>query len=194
MMAQAVSLVVQSVKSPRDVARWLLSQKFSPEAVWTGFALVVALNAIVVGLTFYGGLPAGAPAVLTQPAITAGLLALSLVCAAACVTFAGRVFGGTARFYDLLLILVWLQALRLLVQFAVFLVTPISPLFGALGAIAASLVGLWIISQMVDVAQGFNNLFKAFLTLLLGFFGMAVALTVILPILGLQNLEVLQNV
>lgn len=58
--AALLSLAWQTIVAPREVARLLISLRLSREVLLTGFALVVVLNALIVGLMQLGGeVPAG---------------------------------------------------------------------------------------------------------------------------------------
>ncbi|EPX85030.1 YIP1 family protein [Salipiger mucosus] len=178
-------LAMQTLVAPRDVARLLLSMNLSQEAILTAFGLVVVLNALVVGTMQAAGLGGGAMPMLAGPVMLVFLLAAALSASILFMTWAGRPLGGTARAQDVALLLVWLQALRALVQVGVALVTVISGGLAALLVIAAMLAGLWITVNFLDVAHGFDNPLKALAVLILGGIGLVFALMFLLSLTGL---------
>ncbi|MBE9635356.1 YIP1 family protein [Salipiger mangrovisoli] len=181
-VAGLLSLAWQTVLAPRDVARTLLDLRLSREALLTGFGLVVALNALLVGLMQLGG-ELGSVAGL-MPVPMALFLAVMLAGSIAALTWAGRSFGGRARLEDVAVLLIWLQGLRALAQLGVALVGAVSGGLAVLLVLAALLVGLWILVAFLDEAHGFGSPLKALLVLILATLALLAALMMILSLLG----------
>ncbi|WP_226621149.1 YIP1 family protein [Alloyangia pacifica] len=182
-VAGFLSLAWQTVVAPREVARVLLDLRLSREALLTGFGLVVVLNALLVGLMQLGG-ELGAMGGLMMPVPMGLLLAGMLAGTIAALTWAGRSFGGTARVEEIAVLLIWLQGLRALAQLGVALVGLVSGGLAVLLVLAALLAGLWILVNFLDVAHGFGSPLKALLVLILATMALAVALMMILSLLG----------
>lgn len=180
-------LAAQSVAAPRDVARLLLSIRPGADALLTGFALVVVLNALVFGLSRLllpdGGV-AGA-GFLDSPFAFMALQAATLGATIAALTWAGRGLGGTGGFADLAVVMIWLQALRVLAQAVVLVVMPISAQLGAILVMAASALGVWIAVHFIDEAHALRSVLKAILVLIVGVVGMAIALSIVLSAIGI---------
>ncbi len=180
-------LAAQSVTAPRDVARLLLSLRLGQEALLTAFALVVVLNALMLGLS---GLAVPAdpalPGFLTQPALFLGVQALALAGTIAAVTGLGRVFGAEADPARVAVVLIWLQALRVLVQALLLLVLPLSAGLASLIQVAGSILGVWIVVHFIDEALALDSLFKAAAVLILGVLAMAFGLSILLSLMGVS--------
>ena len=180
-------LAVQSVTAPRDVARLLLSIRPGAEALWTGFALVVVLNALVFGLSRLllpdGGLT-GAE-VLDSPFAFMALQAATLAATIAALTWAGRGVGGSGGLADVAVVMIWLQALRVLAQAVVLVVMPISAFLGAVLVMTASALGIWIAVHFIDEAHALRSVLKAILVLVVGIVGMAIVLSIVLSAIGI---------
>ncbi|MGR3376519.1 YIP1 family protein [Salipiger abyssi] len=177
-------LAWQTLVAPRDVAKLLLSLRLGHEALLTALALVVVLNALVVGLIQASGLPGAALPVMISPGVIAALLAAMLTASILFMTWLGRILGGQGRAEDIALLLIWLQALRALGQIAVALAAAVSGALASLLVIAALIAGIWIMINFLDVAHGFDSLGKALLLLVLGSVALVFALSFVFTLLG----------
>ena len=178
-------LALQTLIAPREVARLLLAADLSREAIMTAFALVVVVNALVVGVMQGYGMAMDALPVPVGPAILAALLAGMLGISIFVMTSAGRALGGSGRMQDVAVLFIWLQALRALVQVGVALMAMISGSLAMVLVLAAMLAGIWIVLNFLDVAHGLDNLFKALMVLILGAVGMVLLLSLLFSLMGL---------
>ncbi|NDV97835.1 YIP1 family protein [Salipiger sp. PrR002] len=180
--AALLSLAWQTIVAPREVARRLISLRLSREVLLTGFALVVVLNALIVGLMQLGGeVPAG---MLLAPVPMGLLLATMLAATIAVMTWAGRTLGGSGRIEDVAVLLIWLQALRALAQLGVALLGAVSGGLALLVVLGSLIVGIWILVNFLDEAHGLGSPFKALLVLILASVALVLALMMIVSLLG----------
>lgn len=180
-----LSLAVQTVTAPREVARLLLSLNLSRQVLGLCFGLVVVLNALVFSVAdqLLGETPGGG--LLGVPLVFFALQGLTLLATIMFMTWVGAMLGGDGRIDEVAVLLIWLQALRVLVQAILLVILPISAQLGALIILLTSAAGVWILINFIDEAHRFDNLFKAGLVLILGIFGMAIALSIVLATLGI---------
>ncbi|MBN7784079.1 hypothetical protein JYP51_04055 [Ponticoccus gilvus] len=183
--AGILSLAAQTVVSPRDVARLLLSIRPGAEALWTAFALVVVLNTLVFSASHLLA-PVPVPGVLANPAVFAAMQAAVLASTIAALTWVGGLFGGTARLRDMALLLIWMQALRVLALALMALVLPLAPVLGTGVFMAITGLGLWILLNFIDEAHGLGSLLKAGAVAGLGLLAMAFALSIVLALAGVD--------
>lgn len=183
-----LNLAWQTVVAPRDVARLLTSLKLEQGVLLLVFALVVVLNTLFFGVSQMVSGQMGAPvALVLSPVVFGTMLAVSVGATIVALTWVGRWLGGKATLQEVAVLVIWLQSMRLMVQAAMILILPISPGLAGLGGIAASFVGLWILSHFMDTAHGFDSLVKAFISVILGIFALALVLTVLLGVLGVST-------
>lgn len=183
--AALLQLGWNSVVAPRDVARLLLSLRLSREALLLGFSLVVVLNALLFGITVLATPNTGAPAsILNNPLVFMGLLGSALAMTIVALTWVGRAMGGVGRIEDIAVLLIWMQALRVLVQIAMLVLLPISMAFSTLLVFAASVAGVWMLVHFIDEAHGFGSLLRALLVLLFGVVGTALGLALFMSLIG----------
>lgn len=184
-------LAVQTVTAPRDVARLLLALRLGREPLILLFALAVVVNALLYGVVL---LMPGAPPVAVSAPVFGVLMAASLLATIVAVTQSGRWLGGTARLAEVAILLIWLQGLRALVQALVVPLSVIAPGLSALVMLLASALGIWITVNFLDVAHGLGSLGRAAMVLILGIVGMALALMVLLALLGVNTNGMTGNV
>ncbi|MDJ0821269.1 MAG: YIP1 family protein [Paracoccaceae bacterium] len=190
-----INLAWQSIVAPREVAALLLSIRPSREVLLTAFALVVVLNALVFAASVMVTPPSSGPTpALGDPMIFMVFMAFSLVAMMLALTWAGRGLGGTGRIEEVALLIIWLQALRVLVQTGLLVLLPVSEFLSAIVVMAASALGLWILLNFLAEVHDLDGLGKAALVLVFGVLGMALGLTLILSLLGITPYGIPSNV
>lgn len=180
-------LALNTVTAPRDVARLLLATQLPNQVLWLAFSLVIVLNTLMFSLSLYStpGNDLIGP-VLGSPVVFGAMLAASVAGLVVAVTLCGRPFGGRATFQQIGILVIWLQALRVVLQGVVVLLGPVSLFLSGLVISAASVLGIWIFVNFIDVAHEVGSLLKAGMILLLAVVGMMLGLSVIFSLLGVQ--------
>ncbi|MFP4239649.1 MAG: YIP1 family protein [Rhodosalinus sp.] len=178
-------LAVDTIRTPREVARRLMDLKLPRDALWTALALVVVLNAALYSASNMIAPPPDDLAVpIVAPVPFALFLAAGLVGTIYALWYVGRMLGGEGALGDIMVLLVWLQALRLVVQAALLVLVPLSPVLSSLVVLAAAAIGFWILLNFIDVAHGYGNLLKSLGALALSVLAMALGLTFLVTLFG----------
>ncbi|MFP4404320.1 YIP1 family protein [Rhodosalinus sp.] len=178
-------LAVDTIRTPREVARRLMDLKLPRDALWTALALVVVLNAALYSASNMIAPPPDDLAVpIVAPVPFALFLAAGLVGTIYALWYVGRTLGGAGSLGDIMVLLVWLQALRLVVQAALLVLVPLSPVLSSLVVLAAAAIGFWILLNFIDVAHGYGNLLKSLGALALSVLAMALGLTFLVTLFG----------
>lgn len=194
-----MDLAVETVTSPRLAAQKLLRLNPSTEVLWTAFLLVVICNALVAGISMLlvpapTGVAEPLAIVLLRPSVFLMLQSTIVAAMIATFTFSGNILGGQGRLRDVALLLIWMQALRILVQLLVLVLSFISPMLGSLVVLLSGGLGLWILLTFLDEAHGYGSLFKSFITVFLGLIALAFLLSSVLSLFGLvPNLQEMQG-
>lgn len=181
-------LAFNTVRAPREVARLLLAMTLPREALWLTFALVIVLNTLMFSASLMM-VPEGEAfaAVFVSPWVFAAMLAASVGALIVAVTLCGRPLGGRASFADIAILVIWLQALRFVLQVLMAVIGPISLFASGLLVSAGSVLGIWIFVNFIDEAHQTGGLLRAGLVLLLAVVGMVLALSLIFSLLGVQT-------
>lgn len=188
---QLNALIVQSLLRPREAAGVLIGLGLPREALWPALALMSVLNGIVYSLTLrlapQGDQAAMAmPPTLHSPILFTLFLFGSLALTVLALHRVGRALGGHAEIEHILVLICWLQVLRLILQVALVVTILLAPMLSALLILAASLWGIYILLGFVDTAHGFGNLFKAAAAIFLALVAMAVGLTLLFGLFGIS--------
>jgi len=189
MLSAFINLMIGTLSQPRDAAAEILSIRPNRSVMWSALVLAVLLNTMAYEFSLFASAPQVAlPVIFSSPIIFAILIGSGLVLSIYSITYAGRFIGGRAVLDDVMALLIWLQFLRFAVQLAAFLLMPIIPGIAGLLILCATLYGMWLLLQFVDVAHGFENLLTSFFALILSGLGIVLGLAILLSLLGVQNM------
>lgn len=180
------NLALLTVKDPAEAARRLLTLNMNREALWVALALAVVLNTLlqVLSNVLY---PVSDPdmqdlagSITLYVAVVGGGLVVSI----AAFYQVGQKMGGKGSFNDIMILMVWLQFLRVAVQaFSLLLLISVPGLLDIL-AFAAFLLGLYITVHFIDQAHRFGSPLKALGVLVLSALAIAVVITILLSLVG----------
>ncbi|MDT8329094.1 MAG: Yip1 family protein [Roseovarius sp.] len=184
------ALLVQTLFAPRSAAGVLIALNLPQRWLWTALALMSVLNSIVYSVTLR--LTATSDPMATAmmpPAFHSPVLFTIFLFGALAITvvtlyWIGQRFGGKAQLTDVLVLICWLQVLRLILQLVVAILVIMAPVLGAMVIFIASLWGIYILIGFVDAAHRFDNMFKAAMVIVLAMVAMAVGLSILLSMIG----------
>ncbi|WP_394152313.1 hypothetical protein [Loktanella salsilacus] len=175
--------ILRSLRDPAGVARALMSIGLARNTLYQLVALVTVLSVLMLELGVYLS-PAEAEVLMATPFALAIILGASLLMMVFALQLTGRMLGGTGRFSGALLLVIWWQGMALLIQ---VVQTATLLLFPALAGIV-TLAGLaWLVFSLlhlVNVLHGFDNLFKALATVVIGVVGISFGLALLLSLIG----------
>ncbi|WP_170606989.1 YIP1 family protein [Ruegeria arenilitoris] len=180
------ALVMTTVTNPAEAARQLLALKLNRETLWLGLALAIVLNSLVHVVSNMlaplqdPDLQALAGSLVLYVVLAGGSLLLSI----AAVYQVGRLLGGTGSFEDVMILMVWMQFFRVLVQVFSLILMLIMPGLFAVLAFAAALFMLYVVVHFIDQAHRFGSPLKALGVLVLSALAIAVIVIVLLSLVG----------
>jgi Yip1 domain len=178
-------LAIASVKEPALAARSLLALNVPHQVLWPALVLVAALNAILFTLSnlLVPGMepmPGMASSPLTYFAIVFGGLALTVFA----VFGIGRLLGGSGTLNDIIVVIVWMQALRFVVQVAALVLVLTLPLLSVILVAAAGIIGIYILLNFINQAHNFGSIWKAAAVMIASVIAIVMGLSVLLSIFG----------
>lgn len=186
------SLLGLTMRSPRDAAEAILRMDYPMPTRWALAVLVVALSGILSWVTAaMFPLPVegeGSPYlwIVQQPLLVSALQLGALVLSAGLMSAVGRLFGGQGSFEDALILLVWVEAMLLMIQLARVVILPFMPgLAGILGVVAAGMF-FYLTVQFTKVLHGFHSGWKVLLVMVGTMFVLAFLLSFIAAAFGLM--------
>lgn len=186
---------IETFTAPQAVIVWLQSLELPRNAMWLAVGLITTLNALVFGMSNIVLPDEGAlPIIFTSPLLFGIITGTGFILTIFALFYVGRTFGGLGSLDTVLVCLIWLQSLRLVVQFGLSMVMLLSPTLSVLLAFVASLIGFWILVNFIKEFHGFASLFKATLVMIASGFTVVLGLIFVLSLLGPDTLGVTANV
>ncbi|MFU8776776.1 MAG: Yip1 family protein [Roseovarius sp.] len=188
------ALLLETLFRPREAARVLIGLGLPQQALWMALVLMSVLNAIVYSVSLRMAPPMDpATATLMPPAFHAPMLFAVFLFGALAITvyalfWVGRMLGGTAQLAEVLVLICWLQVLRLMLQVAVAVLVLALPTVAVLVIFISSIWGIYILTGFVDAAHRYDNILKSFGIIVLSIIAMAVGLSILLSLIGVAAL------
>ena len=193
-----IALAKTTLRAPREAAREIMALGLPRNVLWTALALVAAINTLILQILISASPPetqAQFPSYFVgSPLAVYVLFAGIMVVYMHSVYWAGLALGGKGLLFDVVALLVWLQALRTIAQFAVVALTFVVPALAGLLSLVVFAVALWILLNFVTEAMGLPSIGHAMMALLLAVIGLVMGLGILLAVLGLAAQGTLNNV
>lgn len=188
-------LALDSVRDPKGTAQKIMSLDLDRGTLYTALIAVAAINAFLASVPVImapdgvdDATRAALPilALLERPLIFFALVAGTLVVLIQALFWAGRAIGGQGEMHDMMVLIIWLQALRAMAQIVILLLGLLAPLLAGLAALAFQLVAFWLFLHFISAAMRFDSLFRAFGLLIAVATGLFVGLMLILTLMGVS--------
>ncbi len=185
-LTHILGMVGRSVVDPREGAHEVLALGVPRRALGLIAALVVVLSLLVGELT---AIALGLGDTLTEglmahPAVLAAMQMAVLIFTVVAVHRIGRLFGGTGRSDETLLLICWLQFIMICLQVIQTVAILVMPPLGAMIGFAAVALFLWLLTSFVAVLHGFGSRAKVFGVILAVALAFGVGLEMVLSALG----------
>ena len=180
-------LALLTVQDPAEAARQLMAIQLDRGTLWTAVFLVAVLNTLLAGLNnvlMPNTTPI--PGLFDVPAVYFFFVSGGLVLTILTLFWVGRAFGGEGSMEDIMVVVVWLQFMRVLVQATALVLLLTIPMLSILLILVAASVGIWILVHFVDQAHRFESLGKAAGVLIAAFVGMVVGVSILLSMIGVS--------
>lgn len=179
-------LLIDSVKRPRVAARRVLDARV-PAPQLLEAAVLVAVTGVVLGyfalLLSPEALDVVSAAVIHNPLLGAAAQLAVIGVAVFLTTRIGRLFGGKGTMGGALALVVWLNAVMVVVQAAQLVALALLPPVATILAVATIFWALWAFANFVAELHGFQNPFIVLaiviLTTIVVFFGTAMIFAIL---------------
>lgn len=172
---------------PQGFAR-ILALRPSAEARWLGLAIVAVLPVIQIIITTMGTPDAELgflTPMLRQPVAGVILQIATLVIMSAAVAGIGQRFGGTARFADAMIVVIWVQFIMVCAQFGLMLLLPVSPALAFILSLVATAMFIRLLTHGTAYVNGFRSLPMVFAGIIATFILFVVVVGLVMAILGI---------
>ena len=180
-------LAVLSLTDPRAAARRILGAELSMAARWQVVALMSVLTAaITAGSLMLAPPDMPIPMFFANPLLMAAFVAVTMIGVAyASAAFAPAV-GGRGRWEDVLILLAWVQALRVVAQLALAVLglVPAGAALGAILGLIVSVAGVWVSVMFVTEALRLSTPWKGLLLLTVAGVAVILVLSIVWAVIG----------
>lgn len=194
-MKPVIDLAVDTLRDPQATAQRIMGWQLDRATLYTALFAVAAINAIFAAtpvILFPEALDDATRqalpilTLLERPLILFFFIAGGLVVMVQALFWAGRAMGGQGEMADMLVLLVWLQALRATAQIAVIVLNLAVPTLAGLFALCVVVVTFWLLLHFISAALRFGSLFQAFGLLVAVIAGLFLGMMLILTLMGVS--------
>lgn len=180
------TLAITSVTDPASAAQVLLRLNPGRDVLWLGLALAVVLNTMLYALSqlIPGYSQTPMPGMPSSAIGYGGIVGGGLILTIFAVYRVGRMMGGQGSFDDVMILMVWMQFLRVAAQFAALVLALTVPFLSVLLVFVATIIGVFIFLHFINQAHRLGSLWNAAGVLIASVFAMAIALIILLSLVG----------
>lgn len=183
---QIATLARQSLEDPRASVRSLLALGVPLPARTIGLLLMAVASALLTHLGFML-LPVEedpTSGFMMQSPLRAAIIQwLVLVASVFLIYRIGKAWGGKGSLPDTLLVVVWLQAIMLGVQFVQLLVFVLLPPLAGIVTLVGLVLFFWLMTSFIAELHGFKSRGAVLAGILVASFGVAMVLVLILTLI-----------
>lgn len=188
-------LAVLSVTHPQEAAAQIIGLRLPRSELYIALVAVSALTALLASASAMIGPPVSPEqmaqmpvlALFERPLALFVLLAGGLIVMVHAIYWTGSAMGGGGDLGDLIALFSWLQALRVVAQMGVLVLSFAVPGIAALVALLVSILAFWLTLNFISAALRINSLLKAFGILMAVVAGLLVGLMFLITLLGLAG-------
>lgn len=197
MLKYWVQLAMRSIADPRGALGQIRQRDHSINETAMVAALISAMGVIIFEFSLLlspvdgeGGTLLG----ITSPLGAFAFQYAMIFVTAVVVCYGGRIFGGKAGFGDSLLAVTWLQFVMLLVQVVQMAALILVPPLGLLIFMTALVLLVYLLVNFIMEIHGFKNAMAVVAGVIGAFFAVALALSILMALLGIGLGGVVENV
>ncbi|MBI6628360.1 YIP1 family protein [Pontibaca salina] len=188
-------LTVATITDPAGAARTLIGLGLTRDVLWTALLLVAVLNALLFAVSNIALPPPPELSVLLPaPILYFVVVAAGLSLSVVSLHVFGRLLGGTGTLEDIMVLVGWIQLLRVAIQAVALFLALLAPVLSAMVVLAAVFYGIFIMLHFINQAHNFGSLMRSAGVLLISALAILLVLTFILSFVGGSFLEAYAHV
>lgn len=188
-------LFVLTLRDPHAAADIVLGWNLSKEAMWTAIALVSVIVTILSTVSnIILPVPAPLNAIVGNPFMYFVIAAGGFVATVHAIYWTGRMLGGRGRLEDLMILLLWLQAMRAVAQVVVLVTLLIAPILASFLVLIIAVATIWVFINFISIGVHLNSMVRAVVVLVVAALALVVGLSFLLSLIGVSALGVPTNV
>ncbi len=175
-----------TIRAPQEAAQAVLALNLPRNVLWLGLALVITLSTLLASAVLLMVPMPEAGAGVPMPVVMGIVQAVFLVLVSLGIAVIGARFGGKGDFDGALALMVWLQAVFLVVQaFQIAAIAIGLSVLADIVSLASILLFFWLMAQFVTVLHGFSSVWKTFWAIIMFLIAFAFLLSLVVTSFGL---------
>ena len=175
-----------TIRAPQEAAQAVLALNLPRNVLWLGLALVITLSTLLASAVLLMVPMPEAGAGVPMPIVMGIVQAVFLVLVSLGIAVIGARFGGKGDFDGALALMVWLQAVFLVVQaFQIAAIAIGLSVLADIVSLASIPLFFWLMAQFVTVLHGFSSVWKTFWAIIMFLIAFAFFLSLVVTSFGL---------
>ena len=175
-----------TIRAPQEAAQAVLALNLPRNVLWLGLALVITLSTLLASAVLLMVPMPEAGAGVPMPVVMGIVQAVFLVLVSLGIAVIGARFGGKGDFHGALALMVWLQAVFLVVQaFQIAAIAIGLSVLADIVSLASIPLFFWLMAQFVTVLHGFSSVWKTFWAIIMFLIAFAFLLSLVVTSFGL---------
>ncbi len=175
-----------TIRAPQEAAQAVLALNLPRNVLWLGLALVITLSTLLASAVLLMVPMPEAGAGVPMPIVMGIVQAVFLVLVSLGIAVIGARFGGKGDFDGALALMVWLQAVFLVVQaFQIVAIAIGLSVLADIVSLASIPLFFWLMAQFVTVLHGFSSVWKTFWAIIMFLIAFAFLLSLVVTSFGL---------
>lgn len=175
-----------TIRAPQEAAQAVLALNLPRNVLWLGLALVITLSTLLASAVLLMVPMPEAGAGVPMPIVMGIVQAVFLVLVSLGIAVIGARFGGKGDFDGALALMVWLQAVFLVVQaFQIAAIAIGLSVLADIVSLASIPLFFWLMAQFVTVLHGFSSVWKTFWAIIMFLIAFAFLLSLVVTSFGL---------
>ncbi|WP_340301586.1 Yip1 family protein [Roseobacter sp. HKCCD5988] len=174
-----------TIRAPQEAAQAVLALNLPRNVLWLGLALVITLSTLLASAVLLMVPMPEAGAGVPMPVVMGIVQAVFLVLVSLGIAVIGARFGGKGDFDGTLALMVWLQAVFLVVQaFQIAAIAIGLSVLADIVSLASIPLFFWLMAQFVTVLHGFSSVWKTFWAIIMFLIAFAFLLSLVVTSFG----------
>ena len=175
-----------TIRAPQRAAQAVLALNLPRNILWLGLALVITLSTLLASAVLLMVPMPEAGAGVPMPVVMGLVQAVFLVLVSFGIAVIGARCGGKGDFDGALALMVWLQAVFLVVQaFQIVAIAIGLSVLADIVSLASIPLFFWLMAQFVTVLHGFSSVWKTFWAIIMFLIAFAFLLSLVVTSFGL---------
>lgn len=190
--ADLQTFALRSIRDPAGAAPALMKLDLPRSVLWTGIILMAALQSLLVGFAVWvTPVPNDpeSPVAIIQALYGAPLWFFGVTLLISALTIyallgMGRLFGGTGTLEDIMVVMVWFQAIQIACKLVAMVLGLFAPILEALMVLAASGIGIYMFVNFINQVHRFDSIGRTLVVIVLAMLAVLLGFSLFVVLVG----------